>query len=264
MRCGSFTHPGDEGGGVSGEERLQMAGCRLQIRERGLAARDARDLAQPPAKPPFGHPRQAAAGVKGTPAQPNQDAAQGERRTAQRTIKMPARLHGGGHRQVQAFGRGSPGNKAARSGPSAGAVKPGPQFPQQFPLSGRTAIDKHLITVATDNPGTPTVVETDDPETPNTLAIERKVFRYDPTAGDAIEQNQILKGISNIATTRSDVFTVWIRVRTIRQDPLTGRWNGADKTLIVDDSRYVMTVDRSSVDRPGERPRIVNFTKVNN
>jgi hypothetical protein len=137
---------------------------------------------------------------------------------------------------------------------------------QSFPLVGRTAIDKHLLTVATDDLGTPTVVETDDPSN-NTLGsafIETKAYRYDQTAGDAVEQNQLLKGISNLVTTRSDVFTVWLRIRTIKQDPLTGQWNGTDPEFIVDDSRYMMTVDRSSVDRPGEQPRIVSFVKVSN
>jgi hypothetical protein len=87
---------------------------------------------------------------------------------------------------------------------------------------------------------------------------------HDQTAGDAVEQNQLLKGISNLVTTRSDVFTVWLRIRTIKQDPLTGQWNGTDPEFIIDDSRYMMTVDRSSVDRPGEQPRIVSFVKVSN
>jgi hypothetical protein len=37
-----------------------------------------------------------------------------------------------------------------------------------------------------------------------------------------------------------------------------------DPEYIVDDSRYMMTVDRSSVDRPGEAPRILSFVKVPN
>ena len=90
------------------------------------------------------------------------------------------------------------------------------------------------------------------------------MFRYDLTSGDAMERNSLLKGISNIATTRSDVFTVWVRIRTIRQDTLTGQWNGMDPENIIDDSRYMMTVDRSSVDRPGESPRSVSFVKVPN
>ena len=77
-------------------------------------------------------------------------------------------------------------------------------------------------------------------------------------------QNQMLRGISNIVTTRSDVFTIWLRIRTIKQDTLTGQWNGTDPESIVDDSRYMMTIDRSSVDRPGEQPRIVSFVKVPN
>jgi hypothetical protein len=141
---------------------------------------------------------------------------------------------------------------------------------QAFPLTGRTAIDKHLLVVATDDRNTGAVVETNDPSNDSlntgglTKYTETKAYRYDHTAGDAVEQNQILKGISNIATTRSDVFTVWVRIRTIKQDRLTGQWNGTDPELIVDDSRYMMTIDRSSVDRPGEKPRIVSFVKVPN
>jgi len=141
---------------------------------------------------------------------------------------------------------------------------------QAFPLTGRTAIDKHLLVVATDDRNTGAVIETNDTLNDGlntgglTKYTETKAYRYDHTAGDAMEQNQILKGISNIATTRSDVFTVWVRIRTIKQDRLTGQWNGTDPELIVDDSRYMMTIDRSSVDRPGEKPRIVSFVKVPN
>ena len=77
-----------------------------------------------------------------------------------------------------------------------------------------------------------------------------------------MERNQLLRGISNIVTTRSDVFTMWVRVRTVRQDPLTGRWNATDPDSILDDSRYVLTIDRSSVDRPGDAPRILGMVKV--
>jgi hypothetical protein len=35
-----------------------------------------------------------------------------------------------------------------------------------------------------------------------------------------------------------------------------------DPENIIDDSRYMMTIDRSSVDRPGERARILSFVKV--
>jgi hypothetical protein len=128
-------------------------------------------------------------------------------------------------------------------------LQQGSQLVPQIPLSGRTAIDKHFLTVAT-GLGPP--------------STDGNAYRYDQTAGDALEQNTLLKGISNLVTTRSDVFTIWMRVRTIKQDPVTGKWNGVDPENIVDDSRYLMTVDRSSVDRPGEKPRIVSFVKVPN
>ena len=91
---------------------------------------------------------------------------------------------------------------------------------------------------------------------------EAAAFRFDRTSGDALEQNQLLRGISNIATTRSDVFTMWVRVRTVKQDPLTGKWDATDPELILDDSRYVLTIDRSNVDRPGDAPRILGMVKV--
>jgi hypothetical protein len=133
--------------------------------------------------------------------------------------------------------------------------------PQRFPLTGRTAIDKHLLVIGRDNRITGGVIETDDP---TTNVVETELYRYDQTSTDRLERNSLLKGISNVTTVRSDVFTVWVRVRTIRQDPLTGRWTGMDPEYIVDDSRYVMTVDRSAVDRPGETPRILSLVKVPN
>jgi hypothetical protein len=136
---------------------------------------------------------------------------------------------------------------------------------QVYPLTGRTAIDKHLLVTATDDRNT---IANEINDTSNdalgTQFIETKAYHYDMTSGDAVEQNQMLRGISNIVTTRSDVFTIWLRIRTIKQDTLTGQWNGTDPESIVDDSRYMMTIDRSSVDRPGEQPRIVSFVKVPN
>jgi hypothetical protein len=136
---------------------------------------------------------------------------------------------------------------------------------QVYPLTGRTAIDKHLLVTATDDRNT-IANEINDPSNDSlgTQFIETKAYHYDMTSGDAVEQNQMLRGISNIVTTRSDVFTIWLRIRTIKQDTLTGQWNGTDPESIVDDSRYMMTIDRSSVDRPGEQPRIVSFVKVPN
>lgn len=84
----------------------------------------------------------------------------------------------------------------------------------------------------------------------------------DGIVGDAKEANMLFSAIANIATTRSDVFTVTMRVRTVRQDPTNGRWNGTDRESIVDEARYVMLVDRTGVKRPDEPPRIVYLEKL--
>lgn len=91
---------------------------------------------------------------------------------------------------------------------------------------------------------------------------ERRVPAFAPLAGDAREQDLLLSSLSNILTTRSDVFTVYLRVKSVKPDPITGRYDGMDPQLIVDDSRYVMCIDRSQVERPGDPPRIVYFQKV--
>lgn len=138
---------------------------------------------------------------------------------------------------------------------------------QTFSIGGRTAIDPHRLIIGTDDPFT-TAAEADDDfdglnfNAQKSTPIETEILRNDLTSGDAIEQNTLLKGISNIVTTRSDVFTVWVRVRTIRQNPLTGKWNATDPDQILDDSRYLMTVDRSSVDRPGDAPKVLSYVRL--
>jgi hypothetical protein len=84
----------------------------------------------------------------------------------------------------------------------------------------------------------------------------------DAVAGDSEERNLLFKGISNIVSTRSDVFTAYFRVRTVRQGA-DGRWNATDPESILSDTRYVMGVDRSRVNRPTDKPRILFFTQVN-
>ena len=74
----------------------------------------------------------------------------------------------------------------------------------------------------------------------------------------------VFKGMSNLVTTRSDVFTVYLRVRQVRQNPTTGIWDATNPDLIVDESRYVMCVDRSEVNAPTDQPRIVYFQKCPN
>ncbi|MBG85175.1 MAG: hypothetical protein CMJ40_11600 [Phycisphaerae bacterium] len=86
----------------------------------------------------------------------------------------------------------------------------------------------------------------------------------DMVAGDAEEANLLFSGISNLITTRSDVFTVHFRIRTFSQNPETGVWDATDPDAILDDSRYVMLVDRSRVDTSDDSPRILYVQKVSN
>ncbi|MCH8152532.1 MAG: hypothetical protein IH830_09200 [Planctomycetes bacterium] len=84
----------------------------------------------------------------------------------------------------------------------------------------------------------------------------------DQVAQDAEEQNLLFAGISNLITTRSDMFTVYFKVRSFRQNRVTGIWDATDPEYIVDDSRYVMLVDRSEVNRPTDKPKILYLEKL--
>jgi hypothetical protein len=84
----------------------------------------------------------------------------------------------------------------------------------------------------------------------------------DEPLGDVEDLNLMFKGISNLVTTRSDVFTVYLRVRQIKQNSTTGVWDGTSTEHVIDDSRYVMCVDRSEVNSPSDQPRILYFQKV--
>jgi hypothetical protein len=86
----------------------------------------------------------------------------------------------------------------------------------------------------------------------------------DGTSGDAEELNLLQAGISNLIATTSDMFTVHLRIRTFKRNPITGIWNATDPDYIIDDSRYVMLVDRSNVNSPADKPRILYFEKLPN
>ncbi|MBI1303102.1 MAG: hypothetical protein GC172_04880 [Phycisphaera sp.] len=88
--------------------------------------------------------------------------------------------------------------------------------------------------------------------------------QHEEPLGDAEDLNLLFKGVSNLVTTRSDVFTVYLRVRQVRQNPVNGRWDAMNPDLIVDESRYVLCVDRSEVNSPSDEPRIVYFQRVPN
>ncbi|MHC5113614.1 MAG: hypothetical protein ACYTGP_04205, partial [Planctomycetota bacterium] len=89
-------------------------------------------------------------------------------------------------------------------------------------------------------------------------------FDEDGVSGDAEEANLLFAGASNLITTRSDVFTVYFRVRSFRQNADNGKWDATDLNHIVGDVRYVMLVDRSEVNRPGDQPKILFLDKLPN
>ncbi|MCH7491908.1 MAG: hypothetical protein IID05_14590 [Gemmatimonadetes bacterium] len=110
-------------------------------------------------------------------------------------------------------------------------------------------------------------------ETPvQSTRLSTDVVPFDPTAGfplipdevagDSEEANLLFAGMSNMITTRSDVFTVYFKIRSFTQNPVTGRWDATDPEHIVDDSRYVMLVDRSEVNVPSDKPKIVYLEKL--
>jgi len=86
----------------------------------------------------------------------------------------------------------------------------------------------------------------------------------DRVSGDSEELNMLQAGISNLITTTSDMFTVHMRIRTFKRDPITGVWDATNLDNIIDDSRYVMLVDRSQVNAPEDKPKILYFEKLPN
>ena len=97
----------------------------------------------------------------------------------------------------------------------------------------------------------------------------RDYYGEDPISGDGVsgdseELNLLQAGISNLITTRSDIFTVHMRIRTFKRNPITSIWDATDLDYIVDDSRYVMLVDRSNVNTPADKPKILYFEKLPN
>ncbi|TVQ51530.1 MAG: hypothetical protein EA377_12365, partial [Phycisphaerales bacterium] len=84
----------------------------------------------------------------------------------------------------------------------------------------------------------------------------------DNVAEDQDEANLLFAGISNLVSTRSDVFIVYFRIRSFRQNDITGVWDATDPDFIVDDSRYVMVVDRSEVNTPDDEPKILLLEKL--
>lgn len=101
-----------------------------------------------------------------------------------------------------------------------------------------------------------------DVDNPPSDHPEVNVFTGDAVAADVEEANLLIAAASNLVTTRSDVFTVYFKVRTFRQDPVTGTWDATNPENILDESRYVMLLDRSAVERPGDPPRILSLERL--
>ncbi|MCH2161229.1 MAG: hypothetical protein MK085_05075, partial [Phycisphaerales bacterium] len=102
------------------------------------------------------------------------------------------------------------------------------------------------------------------------LATDRQHTRFqsveipDNVGMDAEESNMLFAGISNLVTTRSDTFTVYLKVRSFKQNPVTGVWDATDPEFLVDDSRYIMVVDRSKCESPSDEPEIRFLNQVPN
>ena len=126
-----------------------------------------------------------------------------------------------------------------------------------------TDLDPLDARLSTDRQGVRQFDFINEPDQNKKFAIaDRQVLTYDSSYGDSEELNLLFKGISNLVTTRSDVFTVYFKVRTVKQNPIDGKWNGTDREAVLDDARYVMCVDRTNVNRPSDQPRIVYFNRV--
>ena len=95
----------------------------------------------------------------------------------------------------------------------------------------------------------------------NTPAFD-PILQLAQIAGDQVERNTLLKGIANMVTTRSDVFTVYLKIRSVAQNPVTGGWDATNPETLIDESRYIMVIDRSNVERPGQEPKILMFEKI--
>ncbi len=111
------------------------------------------------------------------------------------------------------------------------------------------------------------VVEDIDLDDPDLVAKFKAPPEYDmeipdSVAGDAEEAYLLFSGISNLVSVRSDTFTAYIQIKSFKQNPVTGIWDAMDPEYLVDDSRYVVQIDRSNCERPSDAPLIRMLNKV--
>jgi len=98
----------------------------------------------------------------------------------------------------------------------------------------------------------------------NGTAFSEDTVYGDGISGDAEELNMLQAGISNLISTRGDIFTVHMRIRTFRRNSITGIWDATNEEQIIDDSRYVLLVDRSHIETPADQPKILYYEKLPN
>jgi hypothetical protein len=96
---------------------------------------------------------------------------------------------------------------------------------------------------------------------------------YEP-ADDHEERLALFKAISNIATTRSDVFIAWFTIRGYdpasieaipiedTDDPTQAMELGDPSFSPAYESRWIAVYDRSNVRRPTDRPRVLLFSRL--
>ena len=139
----------------------------------------------------------------------------------------------------------------------ADALDGNPALPRLDPIDHPTTPGGVSNTVAAS-----TLISTDVLEAPpiNEGNVDERPSD-DRVAQDIEESHLLFSGASNLVTTRSDVFTVYFTIRSFTQSP-NGVWDATNQEQIIDERRYVMLVDRSNVDQPGDRPRIVYLERL--
>lgn len=91
---------------------------------------------------------------------------------------------------------------------------------------------------------------------------EYQVELPDSVAGDAEEAFLLFSGMSNLVSVRSDTFTAYLKIRSFKQNPVTGVWNAMNPEYVLDETRYVFQIDRSNCERPSDTPQIRMLNKV--
>ncbi len=154
--------------------------------------------------------------------------------------------------------RGSEDPPVPAGTPSTGHAPPVVPVPADGGIGWRSGTTQFGAQLSTERMGID-VIQADLVSTP---VVEPTSYGRTTVAGDIAEQHALLKGIASLVTTRSDVFTVYLKVRAVAVNPATGVWDATNPATLLEESRFVLVVDRSGVNRPGDQPKILMFEKV--